>query len=777
MTRTEALTPLAVRNKRTPLLIAATVLLCLLAALGGLSVVLRQSLTTVASVDPLRREATRLAIDRGITLCRAGQVPSGLLWLGRSLELAPNDPDLQRLIRTNITAWTDRACSAVDILLHGVSVQAAACGSDGRTLATAGVDGRVVVWKLPTDLTTAGSQISSFKVGDPPTAYAFDPTGKTLITGSDDGTVRFFDVATGKPQKRVINQAGSVSSVAVSPDGNFLVTGSTAGWVRRWDLKTGKLLGEAAGHTDWVLSVAISPDGNHLLSGGNEGTARLWDASTVKAAGPAIDLVSAVTGVAFSPDGSQFMAVSGFNATLFRTVDQKPDGEPIRHESTLRTASFNTTGTAIVTGCRDGFIRTWDVKTRAQAAPSIRCATPVHLVNFMPDGQTIISADDAPGVRLWRLPAGDQVVQSINAGLPVTALAFTPDGTRVVVGTSAAGDPGLPSDNGFARVYRVDTGEPDSEPFATGVGVIAVAVSEDGKLVLTGSSTNYVRLRSLPGLQLVGDPLHYGNRLRGVALVAGKKTILASGADAGGQGDVKIWKYVAAPSAGQYPAIIDIDQPVVSVTVSPDQKRLVAASGTGTASTWTIADAQPAGASFAHQNAATAAVFRPDGEAILSGDQNGTARLWNSRTGASIAPAMQNDGPVSSAVFTPDGNLAVVGTLTPTMKWYGGWGTGGSTVQFWDPKSGTAVGDALHFASWAVWRVAVSPDGSTLAVGSADGYVRFYKMPRPDNAPVTDVLARLQLKLNRRMDQNQTEVPLLAADWIARKTATTRPTR
>ncbi len=746
---------------------------CLFVAMLGVSFLLRRSLTLEAmaskDLEETREQASRLAIDRGISLCQSGQVPSGLLWLGHSLELAPpDDADLQRIIRTNLTAWSNRTATAIDILMHGATVQAVAESADASTLATAGSDGRVCVWKLGGDSSVPGIQVSCFKVGDPPTAYSFNSTGKLLVTGSDDGTIRFFDVATGAPLSLSIHQAGTVSAAAFSFDGSFLVTGSAAGIVRRWDLQTGKLLGEANGHTDWVLSLAISPDGRYFVSGGNDGIARLWMTDTTEPAGPPIKLVASVTGVAFSPDSTRFMTVAGYNASIFQTTDMQLVGEPIRHSSMVRSAAFDPTGAMVVTGCRDGFIRVWNSVTHAPAISPIRCMTSIHLVSFSPEGKSIISAGDAPAARLWRLPAGDQPLRTINAVLPVTSLAFSPDGASVVVGTSSSGDPGIASEEGSARLFRVDTGKPDSPPFATGAGVVGAMFSEDGKSILTGDSDNNARLWSAADLTPIGQPLHYDDRLRAVALAAKVNTILASGAQSS-QGDVKIWKYESTPVTDQVPRIIDQDQSVLALALSPDQTRLVTGCGDGGAREWTLETGQTTGIVFGHQNQVTAVIFRPDGKAIASGDQNGTVRVWDSRSGLAIAPAIQNPGPVTSVDFTPDGNTLAISTMTATMKYLAGWGTGTSSTQLWDARSGIAIGPIINSPSWAAWRAAISPDGKLLAIGSADGLVRFYPMPVMDHAPVADILARLQLAINRRLDENQTELPLYTADWLDRR--------
>src|SRR4051794_36873097 len=67
-----------------------------------------------------------------------------------------------------------------------------------------------------------------------------------------------------------------VYSVAFSPDGKTLVSGSGDGAVRLWDVATGEERATFKGHL-LVTCVAFSPDGKTIASGSREGTIRLWD--------------------------------------------------------------------------------------------------------------------------------------------------------------------------------------------------------------------------------------------------------------------------------------------------------------------------------------------------------------------------------------------------------------------------------------------------------------------------------------------------------------------
>lgn len=229
----------------------------------------------------------------------------------------------------------------------------------------------------------------------------FSDDGRLLVSSSYDGTIRFWDVISGKCYMKLNddgynnydklsgnnNQENNISKlISLSPDGKKLLTNFTTKNIEIWDTQRGICIDTLKGHTNIVLAFHFSPDGNEIVSAGSDSTIRLWDVST----------------------GNCKRVLSG-------------------HTGSIRDVSYNQNGTKIVTASSDSTIRIWNLQNGA-CEKQLKLNTIAMKATFTPNEQKIIVSSNDKNVRVWE-PYKNPTKTLINSH--VSSVTFSSGGEYV----------------------------------------------------------------------------------------------------------------------------------------------------------------------------------------------------------------------------------------------------------------------------------------------------------------------------------------------------------
>jgi WD40 repeat protein/DNA-binding SARP family transcriptional activator len=261
----------------------------------------------------------RVALWRSRTLAPEARVLRGPVGHVYSLAFSRDGRLVAAVGDTPDAAVWDVATGKLVHVLRGRSPMgsaAVAFSIDDVTLATAGIDGTVLLYDLRT-----GSVVGRLPGHSSFTDIDFGPDGKLIAAASLAGDIVIWSLAS---HERVSGMSEDVAIYALrfSPDGTLLASGDQSGDVILWDVAHGRPLGRPlGGHNGLVLSVSFDPTAKTLVTVSSDGKFRLWDVASRKLIGAPLPGSDAGGWGTFFPDGKHVISAFGSGIGVIWNVD------------------------------------------------------------------------------------------------------------------------------------------------------------------------------------------------------------------------------------------------------------------------------------------------------------------------------------------------------------------------------------------------------------------------------------------------------------------------
>ena len=572
------------------------------------------------------------------------------------------------------------------------------------------------------------------------TAVDFLPGGKTLVSGGEDGTVRTFDLESGRETSRFAADA-QITALAVSADGKSLLAGDRGETLHLWSLGQGEerahfgdlLARSVALSRDgrlaavvsakdrfevWELegsaprriealsgeasAVAFSADGKTLATTDPQRTLRLWDLATRSERAHLQAGDAQLSGVVFSPDGA-FLATTGTSpgARLWDARTLRPIRDLAAHSNGNQLIDFSSDGKLLASAAIGGrSVQIYDVET-GQETTRLSRPVPIYGLRFSPRGYQIAVAERQPAALLWDL----QTRFTGHTG-PVNGLAFSPHGKSAA---TVAGDRTL-------RLWNLDTGL-ETLRIETPQPGNHVAFLRDGRRLATASfrAAEIALFDPKSGASLGLLPGHQG----GVTALCGSPDGAAL-ASAGRDAQLRLWSFSGVKSLA-----LQLDEPAVALAFSTDGKVVFA----GGATVLAAFDLGSQRKLWQQKMAVSALDVAPGGEALAAGagDQ---IRFLDPRTGEVRRVVLDPGNDLTSLAFAPDGRALVTG------------GQDGS-IRFRDALTGKLLAGVTALEAGDTHGLVFSPDGETvafLAPGSLRSSRTFHliQLGHPERLPLPE---------------------------------------
>ncbi len=283
--------------------------------------------------------------------------------------------------------------------------------------------------------------------------------------------------------RTLTGHSGSVWSVTVTPDGEQVISGSQDGTIKIWNLNSGNLICTISAHDDSVHTIATTADGLYVISGSHDTTIKIWNLKTGQLVRTLRGHFGSVNTVILTPDGSKIISASSDSSLKIWNIKT---GEVLHtligHTRSVQavTIVFSKNNKWVISGSYDKTIKVWNLETGKEEL-ALNDSHWVGCITATPDGKRVISALEDGTLTVWKVGTWEKEYILKGHSNSVRTVAVTPDGKRIISGSS---------NDGTLKIWKVETWENEATFTGHTAWVLAVAVTPNAKQIISASGNH-----------------------------------------------------------------------------------------------------------------------------------------------------------------------------------------------------------------------------------------------------------------------------------------------
>lgn len=290
----------------------------------------------------------------------------------------------------------------------------------------------------------------------------------------------------------------------------------------------------------------------------------------------------------------------------------RPQPVSMKQGGPVTALAFGADGGLLASGGADGAVRLWRLPDGQALRACEGHPGGVTCLAIHPDARTLVSGAHDRLVRRWTLPDGRPLPPLPEEPRATVRLAFTPDGTRLAGGLGAWAPGWEYADGaGLVRLWDFEPGRVVATLTAQNAAVTSLAVSPDGRLLVSGGSDARIRVWGLP--------------------------------------------------EGDFRQLLLAGEPIAALAISPDGRTLASGGYDRAVRLWRLPTGEPLGKLDGHTADVTCLALSPDGRVLASGGHDHAVCLWNLPEPRLLRRLHEPTGAVTCVAISPDGRLLATG--------------------------------------------------------------------------------------------------------------------